>query len=310
MKAENDASGDPSRDVPESFPEKMLRLFFRAAPFLFVGSIVGVGSFLVLVGTRDDEEPGRTRETGLTEPAEPQAPARRVAYDAAELRREDRLKEALLAERGGRAAVNQLRSLRTSGFLARGGERDPVVLMHTTSGQAFLRVFADAGDRTIGLDRGIPWKTEPGEDGQPGTAEVSHEEEVLLKVFGQVHGPLLPRLMGGTAVIRSVETSGGESGAVIRVTFSCRENPRLEEVDLDPATLNVLRWHFKCGKGHTVVAHYRDHRTVNEISHPFSAEVWRSRKKIAELEVETLEPNFGAFDLLFRNPFAVQPVNR
>ena len=247
--SEDEREGDPADEVPETLAEKIFGIFHRLLPILFACSVAGVGVVLFFAGPREKAANGETAAESSIEPPEPETSVRRLAYDAADLRRESRLREALVEERGGRVALADLRSLKVVGNLTTEGMDGSFFVMKNQSRQALMRVFFPDRTLSVGRDNETLWKTVRAEGGSTETAEISPEDKILLKALGEIHGPLLKRFFRGTAVIRSVENAEGEDGRVIRVTLFCRKNPGVEEVDLDPTSLALLRWQFKAENG-------------------------------------------------------------
>ncbi len=302
---ERETEGPDEPVIPETFAEKVLGIFMRVIPYVAACSVAGVVVLLLVADPGGEEADTDPAGKGPPDPPGAEATVRATTYTAEDFQREGRFREALINERGGRIALNNLRSLKVVGTLAMNGKQYSFLSVAKFPGRVLLRLSSADGSVSIGRDaEGTLWKTVQADIGSAEPVEVSAADESLVKVFGNIRGPLLEHFLEGSGRVVSVNDARDESHAVIRVVFHRRNRTHVEEVDLDPTTLSPLRWHWDDDDGNSVVTHYKDHRPVEGLLHPFSVEVWRNGEAASVLDAESVTPNFGAVDLLFRNPLA------
>ncbi|MBC2604105.1 hypothetical protein [Puniceicoccus vermicola] len=283
-----------------NFPEMIFAVVRRLAPFLFGASVLFFIGVLVWLTPHTEEVMGETEEVVIPR----ETSGRTQMYSAADFEEEAHLREVLIEERGGRVSLARLKSLRFSGEVGTGSVARDFSLLTMAPDLIHIRVSGNGEQLNLGYDGKEYWKFLGMDDGTRQGLDPNPIEVDLMMALGRVHGPLLQEFLDGQGRVVSVEDVADETGRVLRIQFIASGSQEIEQVDLDPLDLNLLRWEKKDPLGNALVLSYSGYREVNGFYEPSKVEFWRNGDKELELEVSSVVPNFGAVRLLFRNPIS------
>ncbi len=300
-----DTSDQERSDVPRSLTEKLYALVRFSIPFLYLAVASGLAFLINFV-----EPPEPIHETERIEPVSAPAPevSRVRMFSAEDLKREQVFREILISERGGRVPLLERRSLKMVGTIERGGSEAEAVVLQAFPDQASLRISLEEGGSVIlGWDGKDAWRVEMDAGRGRRSTDPTVDDLMGLRAMSGCMDPLTAAFLRSEGRVISVEDSESKSTGkrVIRVTFQTSGVPGAQEVDLDPFTLETVRWAFSCPATDSLcVVHYGDYREVDGIEHPGRVEVWRDGDIRMVFRAETMNPNFGATGMIFDDPLA------
>jgi|GEM_PF-5511622 len=297
--------------IPLSVGERIFYVVRKVAPFLAPLAVVAFGVLLYVDGLRE-EDSAVAPEESFPVVAKENGSGKKMNYTVSELQTQNQLREALIEERGGRVALAEFNSVKLVGEITIGGSTQRISILQKSPDLIRVLVEEEGTKTSLGYNGSSYWKTISQEDGSRISADLDGDDRLLLKLLGNLHGPLLSKFLQSEGrvvsvnevVVVSVNEVVEDSGTVIRVLYSISGKPVTAEVDLDPLNLDLVRWEHQDSDGKVLVVHYSDYQAIGDLSHPQLMEMWVDASEFAVLRIEETTPNFGAVRMLFQSPIA------